>query len=111
MAIRPFLAMTAAEIRNTAILPSRTAWMACHFSPYGRGLSNIPSVLEEGSLLILDDITPIRGHDPEVITQQLMQAMEHLRVSGILPRSCLPMLRGECGLPGVSLAGSTFRAA
>lgn len=84
MAIRPFLAMTAAEIRNTAILPSRTAWMACHFSPYGRGLSNIPSVLEEGSLLILDDITPIRGHDPEVITQQLMQAMEHLRFSGIL---------------------------
>lgn len=84
MAIRPFLAMTAAEMRNTAILPSRIAWMACHFSPYGRGLSNVPSALAHGSLLILDDITPIRGHDPEVITRQLMQAMEQLQFSGIL---------------------------
>ena len=84
MAIRPFLAMTAAEIRNTDILPSKIAWMACHFSPYGKGLSNLPAALPEGSLLIVDDITPIRGHDPEVITCQLIQCLDTLRPYGVL---------------------------
>ena len=45
MAIRPFLAMTAAEIRGTETLPPKTAWMACHFSPYSTGLSNLPKDL------------------------------------------------------------------
>lgn len=84
MAIRPFLAMTAAEIRRKTVLPDKIAWMACHFSPYGLGLSNLPRTLPAGSLLILDDITPIRGHDPQIILEQLAETSETLSCSGIL---------------------------
>ena len=52
MAIRPFLAMTAAEIQGTETLPPKTAWMACHFSPYSTGLSNLPKALPPGLSLI-----------------------------------------------------------
>lgn len=84
MAIRPFLAMTATEIRGTETLPPKTAWMACHFSPYSTGLSNLPKKLPPGSLVILDDITPIHGHDSEVIAAQLLQRLEALECSGVL---------------------------
>lgn len=84
MAIRPFLAMTAAEIRGTETLPSKTAWMACHFSPYSTGLSNLPKALPPGSMVILDDITPIHGHDAEAITVQLRSRLEEMECSGVL---------------------------
>ena len=76
MAIRPFLAMTAAEIRSISPLPDRIGWMACHFSPYSTGLSNRPKGLPAGSLLIVNDITPIHGHDPEVVAAQLLETVE-----------------------------------
>lgn len=84
MAIRPFLAMTAAEIRGTKALPPKTAWMACHFSPYSTGLSNLPKKLPPGSMVILDDITPIHGHDSEAIAAQLLQRLDTLDCSGVL---------------------------
>lgn len=84
MATGPFLAMTAAEIFGNSQLPRKIAWMACHFSPYGLGLSNLPRQLPAGSLLILDDITPIRGHDPQIILEQLTQCAARFSCSGIL---------------------------
>ena len=84
MAIRPFLAMTATEIRGTETLPPKTAWMACHFSPYSTGLSNLPKTLPPGSMVILDDITPIHGHDAETIAAQLCPRLEGLECSGVL---------------------------
>ena len=84
MAIRPFLAMTAAEIRGTETLPPKTAWMACHFSPYSTGLSNLPKALPPGSMVILDDITPIHGHDSETIAAQLRPRLDALKCSGVL---------------------------
>ena len=48
MAIGRYFAMTAAEIRGCSALPAGIAWMACHFSPYGTGLSNLPPELPEG---------------------------------------------------------------
>jgi len=84
MANEPFLAMTAAEIHEKSDLPEKIAWMACHFSPYGTGLSNLPRTLPPGSLLILDDITPIRGHDPRRILDQLLERTEALSCSGVL---------------------------
>lgn len=84
MATGPFLAMTAAEIFGNSRLPEQIAWMACHFSPYGLGLSNLPRQLPVGSLLILDDITPIRGHDPRIILEQLTQCAQRFSCSGIL---------------------------
>ena len=84
MAMRPFLAMTATELQKNTSIPEKIAWMACHFSPYGRGLSNLPRSLPKGSLLMIDDITPIRGHDAEVIAQQLIQCTELMEIYGIL---------------------------
>lgn len=84
MAIEPFLAMTAAEIRRNSAIPERIAWMACHFSPYGLGLSNLPRSLPPGSVLMVDDITPIRGHDPQIILDQLGSCIEFLSCSGVL---------------------------
>ena len=92
MAIQPFLAMTAAEIRGNTSLPHRMAWMACHFSPYGLGLSNLPRELPPGSLLMVDDITPIRNHDPQIILNQLTDCVEALKCCGVL----LDFQRPDC---------------
>ena len=92
MAIRPFLAMTAAEIPSHSPLPDRIGWMACHFSPYSVGLTNIPQKLPSGSLLIVNDVIPIHGHDPEVIAVQLMETAEQFSCSGIL----LDFQRPDC---------------
>ena len=45
MAIRQYLAMTAAEMTQAGSLPRHSAWMACHFSPYSTGLTNLPDRL------------------------------------------------------------------
>lgn len=79
-----YLAMTGAEVAFTDSLPEKLAWMACHFSCYGTGLSNIPRQLPEGTLVILNDRTPICGHDPEWITRQLAQLTNTFSCSGIL---------------------------
>lgn len=84
MAIAPFLAMTAAEIYAVFSLPEKVAWMACHFSPYGLGLSNLPRTLPAGSLLMVDDITPPHGHDPILVSEQLSACVEDLQCSGVL---------------------------
>lgn len=84
MAIPRYLAMTAAEMRAVSDLPAEAAWMACHFSPYGTGLSNLPSTLPPDSLLILNDRTPIHGHDGERVAKQLQERIEALHCKGLL---------------------------
>ena len=84
MAIAPFLAMTAAEMRNSSLLPAKIAWMACHFSPYGLGLSNLPKTLPPGSLLMVDDVTPPHRHDPSFIAEQLSACVKDFQCCGIL---------------------------
>lgn len=84
MATNLYLAMTAAEYHETPSLPSRIAWMACHFSPYAVGLSNVPSELPPDSLLILSDVIPIHGHDPQVIARQLEACMQENGGTGLL---------------------------
>lgn len=80
----PYLAMTAAEFCGCGKLPPKIAWMACHFSPYGTGLTNLPLHLPEGSLLIVNDRTPVRGHDKARIFDQLAQAVTALKCSAVL---------------------------
>lgn len=79
-----YLAMTAAEIYHTASLPPKLAYMACHFSSYGTGLSNLPNRLPEGSILILNDRIPICGHDENLIVQQLLSLSETFSCPWIL---------------------------
>ena len=78
-----YLAMTGAEISTNA-LPSQLAYMACHFSPYHTGLSNLPESLPPHSLLILNDQIPVDQHDPDRICRQLSAFCEKHRVSGLL---------------------------
>lgn len=84
MEIALYTAMTAAEFEKSKGISFKMAWMACHFSSYGTGLSNIPKQLPPGSLLIVNDRTPICGHDPALIASQLAETVEELKCSGIL---------------------------
>lgn len=79
-----YLAKTQAEFRFEDGDDRPAAWMACHFSPYGTGLSNLPKSLPPDSLLMVDDITPIHGHDPVFIGEQLIQKVEALKCRGVL---------------------------
>lgn len=84
MPIPCYLALTAAEFAKIDPLPEKCAWMACHFSCYGTGLSNLPETLPEGALIILNDRTPIYKHDPQRICDQLTELAEKLKPSGYL---------------------------
>ena len=92
MTLPIYLAMTAQEMRSCASLPQRTAYMACHFSPYGTGLSDFPDDLAAGSLLIVNDRIPINGHDPMEILDQLECFCREKEPAGIL----LDLQRPEC---------------
>ena len=78
-----YLALTAGELqRNTE--EGKLAYMACHFSLYTTGLSNLPEVLSPGSMLILNDQIPISGHDPHRIIDQLKEAIEKFSCDSLL---------------------------
>ena len=79
-----YLAMTAAEFRQNPAISGKIGWMACHFSPYGTGLSNCPTELPPGSMLILNDRTPVCGHDPALIAAQLAEMATQLSCSRVL---------------------------
>ena len=70
MVLALYLAQTATEMAGNP-QPENFAYLACHFSPGGKGLSNLPFPLPQGAMLILDDSTPMDGHDPDLILQQL----------------------------------------
>lgn len=84
MAFSCYLAMTAAEFRANPVLPPEIAWMACHFSSYGTGLSNCPEALPKGAMVILNDRTPVHGHDPALIAAELKEIVELQPVSAVL---------------------------
>ena len=79
-----YIAMTAAEFYGAKTLPTKVGWMACHFSQWGSGLSNLPEILPPRSLLILDDSHPPAGHDPQLIAQQLAEAVQRLQAEAVL---------------------------
>lgn len=79
-----FLAQTPAEINHSLPRNGKKAWMACHFSSYGTGLSNLPKQLPKGSMLIVDDSVPVADHDPELVSSQLKEAVEILQCSRVL---------------------------
>ena len=84
MAIACYLAMTAAEFSACDNLPAHVGWLACHFSPSGPGLSNIPKNLPPHSLLIIDDSTPFHNHDQKLILRQLQDAISPLGVCAVM---------------------------
>lgn len=84
MGLPLYLAMTSAEMRCTSQFPAHFAYMACHFSPYGEGISNIPDALPDQAMLILNDRMPCHGHSPSLIVQQLSDAVSRLGCESIL---------------------------
>lgn len=84
MTIPVDLAMTAGEMQNCPHLPRHPAWMACHFSPSGSGLCNLPAWLPEGAVIMLDDAIAPAGHDPQRICQELSQCQSQHRCAGVL---------------------------
>ena len=79
-----FLAMTAAEFASCRALPPKIAYMACHFSPSGTGLSGLPKWLPPNSVLMLTDELPPNGHDPRKIALELKASVERLNCSAVL---------------------------
>lgn len=84
MTLPIYLAMTAEELHSGPSLPPHRAYMACHYAPYGMGLTDLPDQLADSMLLILNDRIPPAGHDPQVILEQLWRILEKNRPSGIL---------------------------
>ena len=78
------LAMTPSEIAAAPALPAEIAWMACHFSSDGAGLDTLPAHLPEGSLLILDDSVPCRGHSAGLAAEILGELASRFRCCGVL---------------------------
>ena len=79
-----YMAMTGAEFSACEQLPAHVAWMACHFSPYGTALSNLPQTLPPEAILMVNDRIPPYGHDPERIVAQLQELSFQFQIDGIL---------------------------
>ena len=77
-----FLAQTCQEMKQFAA--EKTAYMACHFSPYGMGLSNLPDRLPAGSILLLDDSMPPNGHDSGVVESELKDFIGRFDIAAVL---------------------------
>ena len=74
--------MTAAESKKAR--PNRVCFMACRFSPYSTGLTNLPTELPPNSMLLLDDSMPPTDHDPKTVIGQLGELVRQFSVCGVL---------------------------
>lgn len=83
MVLPLFLAMNASELTVSPI-PEHCAWMACHFSSCGEGISNIPHSLPPASMLILNDRIPCQGHSSDLVAAQVKEAALQLGCESIL---------------------------
>ena len=84
MVLPLYLALTAAEISASSAFLDYCAYMACHFSPYTAGISNIPAFLPRGSMLILNDRLPCQGHSADLVANQISEAVLRLDCESVL---------------------------
>ena len=103
MALPLYLAQTAAEMAGNPH-SGHPAWMACHFSSGGKGLSNLPEMLPAGAMLILDDSTPLDGHDPALIAAQLSEVIAGQRCESLLLDFQRPLIPGQQELAKLLIA-------
>lgn len=83
MVLPLFLAMNASEMTGFPI-PPNCAWMACHFSSYGEGITNLPPSLPPGAMLILNDRIPCQGHSVDLIASQVSEAVSRFGCESVL---------------------------
>ena len=79
-----YLAMTPSEIGVASALPPKIGWLACHFSGAHRGLSNLPTALPAGSMVVLDDWIEFADHDSQRIQEELEKVVSTFDCSGVL---------------------------
>ena len=84
MVLPLYLAMTDAEMQQCAPLPPFPARMGCTFSAHGQGLADLPEVLPQGGLLLVDDRIPFKGTDPAAVALALSAAADRLGAGSIL---------------------------
>lgn len=84
MGLPLYLAITELEYQNCPEIPKQLAWMACNFSSYHNGLTNMPSQLPAGSVLLVSDQIPPQGHDPALVAQQLSNSVSKLDAAGVV---------------------------
>ena len=84
MALPLNLAMTQSEIAAADQFPSSLAWMSCQFSPFTKGITNIPKSLPEGAMLILDDRQNCFTHSPDLVARQLLDAVQQFGCESVL---------------------------
>lgn len=84
MTLPLYAAMTAGEFSSMPSILQRPAWMACHFSSYGTGLTNLPRQMPQKAMLIINDRTPVGGHDAGLIKEQLIQLINRFPIDRIL---------------------------
>ena len=84
MVLPLYLAMTGREILAAQSAASRCAYMACHFSPYSQGLTNLPTSLPPNTMLILNDRMPCSGHSGDLVAHQLQDAVTQFRCESLL---------------------------
>ena len=94
-----YLAMTPSEIGVASALPPKMGWLACHFSSAHRGLSNLPTALPAGSMVVLDDWIAFDDHDFLRIQEDLEKVVSGFDCSGVLldfQRSETPEVANLC---------------
>lgn len=79
-----YLAVTGAELALASQNHKPLAWMGCHLSAGGSGISGVPASLPPDSILVLTDQMPPQGHDPHQVAQELVDAAHQLNCSRIL---------------------------
>lgn len=84
MVLPLYLALTSAEISSAVPITFPCAYMACHFSPYTEGISNIPDSFPEGSVLILNDRLPCQGHSASLVAGQLKDTVTRFGCESVL---------------------------
>lgn len=84
MALPLYLAMTPSEMSSNEVFFTNFAYMACHFSPYSQGLSNLPAFLPNGAILILNDNFPCQGHSPSLVAHQITEVMDRFHCESLL---------------------------
>ncbi len=80
--------------------------MACHFSSYGTGLSNCPEALPPHAMVILNDRTPLSGHDPAQVAAELAALTERLEAAALLLDLQRPVTREGLAIVRAVTAGA-----
>lgn len=77
-------AFAGAELEAMLRYTGKTAWLGCHLSAYGNGITPLPAALKHCDLLVLTDEMPPDGHDPKEVASELWSQAKTLGCERIL---------------------------